>query len=238
MNLWITMIHLSSTGRTWHLELKTRWSICFWSAHRRRGGCVWYDHLLVWHTPIGSLLCRRSPLVMQGRTLRGKKIPSQQRETLCRMMNKFYNPTVLLHALEMNIFKAERSCHPATEAALRIHSHYQTFFSLQFSTFIISKRQSSSRIGEAHNTALNRIICSALLCCRCRWVGSTTSRLGFQFEHQWVWGSYRIPEQPKLNANFVSHFSWGNTRQPYFPIQSVSHKILSIITEYNGRFIF
>lgn len=208
MNLWRMMIHLSSTGRTWHLELKTRWSICFWSAHRRRGGCVWYHHLLVWHTLIGSLLCRRSPLVVQGRTLRGKKkIPSEQRETLCRMM-KFYNPTVLLHTLEVNIFKAERRCLPATEAALRIHSHYQTFFfSLQLSTFIISKSGSSSWIGEAHNTALNRIICSAPLCCGCRWAGSTTSRLSFQFEHQWVWGSYRIPEQPKLNANFVSHLS-------------------------------
>lgn len=31
----------------------------------------------------------------------GEKIPSEQRETFCRMMNTFYNAAVLLHALEM-----------------------------------------------------------------------------------------------------------------------------------------
>lgn len=41
----------------------------------------------------------------------------------------------------VNIFKAERSCHPTADAALRIHSHWQNFFlllSFYFSsTFII-----------------------------------------------------------------------------------------------------
>ena len=32
MNLWRAMIHLSSTGRTWHVQLQNRWDICLWLA--------------------------------------------------------------------------------------------------------------------------------------------------------------------------------------------------------------
>lgn len=49
---WRMMIHLSATGETWHLELKTRWNICFWYAHRRRTRCIWFHHLLVWHSDL------------------------------------------------------------------------------------------------------------------------------------------------------------------------------------------
>lgn len=135
MNLWRMMIQLSSTGRTWHIELKTRWHICFWSAWRRRGGWVWYvksdTHRLVLYHVCGAFWSYR-------------KTPSELRDIMQDDEQVLQPYCTSSSSGSVRVFKAERS-HLETEAALRIHSHYQNtwiFFPLlNLFTFIISKRQ-------------------------------------------------------------------------------------------------
>lgn len=175
MNLWRMQIHPSSDTPS------SKQDEIFVSDRPTGGGegvfdittCLFDTHWL-------ALYCVGEP---SGHTERGKKSHQSTERHYAGWWTSF---TTLLYFF--TLWKCEH--HPATEAALGIHSATRAFFffsSLHIYNF--QKGRSSSWIGEAHNTALNRIICSARLCLGCRWIGSTTSRLTFQFEHQWLTGS-------------------------------------------------
>lgn len=99
MNLW--MMHLSCTGRTAQNEVKYLFPI---GPQEEGGGgaCLTRTDwaFIVSTEPLRSYRAEHRE--------RGKKIPSEKRETFCRMMNTFYNAAVLLHALEMWTFLKQR----------------------------------------------------------------------------------------------------------------------------------
>lgn len=184
---------ISSAGGKWHWELENKVKYLSLIGPQEEGG-VRLISPPACLTQSGSSVCQRSPLV------------GWQRETLCRMMNKFYNP---LYFSEMWTFlKAARtwSCpqEPLSPPQLLLSPHF----------YNLSKGRSSFWIGEAHNTPLNKIILPAPLRCRCRWVGSSTSRLSFQFEHQRVQGEATGSLSSQNWSLILCHTSL-EAKQPY-----------------------
>lgn len=57
----------------------------------------------------------------------------------------------------------------------------------------------------------------------------------FQFEHQWVWASYRILEEPNLTAIFVSHFSLGRKREKEKKKKKKQYSAAKIVINIDGR---
>lgn len=110
---------------------------CFPLARRgKRGGSGPVRHRLT-----GPLLCQRGPCGHTGTGKQKKKNPIRAEKDVLRGDEGLLQRCgAASRSGNVNIFKAERSCHRAADVALRIHSHWQNFFLLSFyfsSTFII-----------------------------------------------------------------------------------------------------
>lgn len=121
MNLWRMTIRLSSAGSTWHLELKTRWSICF----RLGRVCLISPPPCLTHTDWLFAVPAEPSGHIGLYTEWKKKNPIRAGRDIMQDDEQVLQPyCTFTRSGNVNIFKAERSCHPVTEGALRIHSHH------------------------------------------------------------------------------------------------------------------
>lgn len=172
--------------------------------------CLLDTRWLAFYCVVDGLRSRRAVHRQEGGVLQG-----DERSTSSRSGN-------------VNIFEAERSRRPAAENCPRDPlSPPQLLF---FSTFRISRRQELllNRRRSQHGIKQDYL--------------PPTWKLNLQADFS-IWtsgssGELQDPRAAKIGANFVSHFSLGKAREPYFYIQSVLQKTASAITEHNGSLFF